>query len=245
MPMKKTTTTNNTYETVTPTIVGESIQTNLPPMDTLASYHYFPSAVYMVEKPAYLAVARKVSDKYLKARKKDQPNVDPVYPLYQTDNMFMEPELTDLSTYILQSAWNILKEQGHNMDQFNTYFSEMWCQEHHKTSNHEEHVHGWGAQIVGFYFLDCPKDSSRIIIHDPRPGRKQINLPEHNINDATYASSMINFQPIAGQLFFANSWLQHSFTRNASKAPIRFIHFTIGVMPMVANIEPPPAATVV
>ena len=241
--MKKT---NNTYETVTPTIVGESIQTNLPPADQLASYHYFPSAVYMIEKPSYLNLVRKVSDKYLKARKKDQPTVDTIYPLYQTDNMFMDQELTDFSSYVLQSAWNILKDQGHSMEQFNTYFIEMWCQEHHKTSNHEEHIHGYGAQLTGFYFLDCPKDSSRIIIHDPRPGRKQINLPETNINDATYASTMINFQPTAGQLFFANAWLPHGFTRNAAKSPMRFIHFTVGVMPAVANNAPPqPTATVV
>jgi uncharacterized protein (TIGR02466 family) len=242
--MKKTT-SKNTYETVTPTIVGESIQTSLPQPDQLASYHYFSSAIYMIEKPQFLASAKKVSEKFLKERKKTQPTVDPMYPLYQTDNMFLDPELADLSTYILQSSWNILKEQGHSMDFLNTYFSEMWCQEHHKYSNHEEHVHPNGAQIVGFYFLDCPKDSSRIVIHDPRPGRKQINLPEQNMSDATYASTMINFQPTPGQLFFANSWLPHSYTRNASKFPIKFIHFTVGVMPAVNTNTPQESPTIV
>jgi len=30
-------------------------------------------------------------------------------------------------------------------------------------------------------------------------------------------------------LMFANSWLAHSFTRNASDKPMRFIHFNLSV----------------
>ena len=40
---------------------------------------------------------------------------------------------------------------------------------------------------------------------------------------------MINFVPKEGQLMFTNSWLPHSFTKNQSKKPIRFIHFNIAV----------------
>jgi hypothetical protein len=236
----------NTYETVTPTIVGDAIQTDLPPKDTLASYHYFPSAVYMIDKPEFLTSAREVSTKFLKELKKTQPQPDQIYPLLQTANLFMDPKISDLANYIVQTGWNILTEQGHNMAGLTTYFLEMWCQELHRLGGQEEHVHGYGSQLVGFYFLDVPKDSSRIVIHDPRPARKQINLPETNMNDATYGSTMINFQPQPGQLFFANSWLPHSFTRHANKAPLRFIHFNLGVMaaPQQAQPAQPPATVV-
>jgi uncharacterized protein (TIGR02466 family) len=184
----------------------------------------------MIEKPEFLASARSVSDRYIKELKKTQPQPNSIYPLYQTANMFLDPGLSGLSSYIAQTGWNILNDQGHNMQGLTTYFLEMWCQELHKLGGQEEHVHGYGSQLVGFYFLDVPKDSSRIVIHDPRAARKQINLTETNMNNATYASTMINFQPQPGQLFFANSWLPHSFTRHANKSPLRFIHFNLGVM---------------
>jgi hypothetical protein len=184
----------------------------------------------MIDKPEFLTAAREVSNQYIKELKKTQPQPNQIYPIYQTNNMFTEKKIEPLASYIAQTTWNILKEQGHNMAGMTTYFLEMWCQELHKMASQDEHVHGYGSQMVGFYFLDCPKDSSRIVIHDPRPARKQINLPETNINDATYASTMINFQPKPGQLFFANSWLPHSFTRHANKNPLRFIHFNLGVM---------------
>jgi hypothetical protein len=219
----------------TPIIVGNDIQPpadvqQTAPQNQLLSYHYFPSAVYMIEKPEFLADAKSVTEKYLKEIKKTNPQPHPIYPIYQTGNLFQEPKMQDLAKFILESGWNLLSEQGHAMNGLTTYFMEMWCQEYHKTGNQEEHVHGFGSQLIGFYFIDCPKDSSRIVIHDPRPSRKQINLGETNVNNATFASTMINFQPKPGQLFFTNSWLPHGFTRHAAKQPMRFIHFNIGVM---------------
>jgi hypothetical protein len=226
--------------TTNPIIVGDDIQvsatTTQSPNEALASYHYFPSAIYMIDKPEFLSVAREVGNKYLKEIKKTQPQPNQIYPIYQTENMFLDSKLENLSKYIVQTGWNILKDQGHNMNGLTTYFLEMWCQELHRIGSQDEHVHGYGSQLIGFYFLDCPKDSSHIVIHDPRPARKQINLPETNMNDATFASTMINFQPKPGQLFFANSWLPHSFTRHANKSPLRFIHFNLGVM---ANQQQP------
>jgi hypothetical protein len=235
--------------TTNPIIVGDDIQTATPTKpanELLASYQYFPTAIYMIDKPEFLTAAREVSNQYIKELKKTQPQPNQIYPIYQTNNMFTEKKIEPLASYIAQTTWNILKEQGHNMAGMTTYFLEMWCQELHKMASQDEHVHGYGSQMVGFYFLDCPKDSSRIVIHDPRAARKQINLPETNVNDATYASTMINFQPKAGQLFFANSWLSHSFTRHANKSPLRFIHFNMGVMVNTQQQQKQqPAATIV
>ena len=69
------------------------------------------------------------------------------------------------------------------------------------------------------------------MIHDPRPAKKFANLPEKNMALATYASTMIGFKPEPGMFFFANSWLPHSFTRNSSDEPSRFIHFNLSLMP--------------
>jgi hypothetical protein len=45
-----------------------------------------------------------------------------------------------------------------------------------------------GIQLVGFYFLDLPENSSRLVIHDPRPGKVQIDLPEYDEKNVTFAS---------------------------------------------------------
>jgi hypothetical protein len=131
--------------------------------------------------------------------------------------------------YVLTTAWNILNEQGYAMERYRTYFSELWCQEHFKRSHMEQHIHGNGAQLVGFYFLDCPENSSRLVIHDPRPSKVITNLPQRNIGDATFGSNEINFVPQPGMLVFTNAWLPHSFSRHGSDEPLRFVHFNINV----------------
>jgi hypothetical protein len=212
-----------------PTIVGNSPEPQNKPENQLEVFSYFPSTIYTIKKPEFLHTVKSISMDALAKRKKEQPKLDPIYPLYQTENLFNDPRIADFANYVGATGWNILQSQGSDMTNKNVFFMEMWCQEHHRHSAMDEHVHGFGAQLVGFYFLDTPADCSRVVINDPRPAKKQINLPEANMNNVTYASNSINFTPEPGLLFFANSWIPHAFSRHASAKPIRFIHFTLGV----------------
>jgi hypothetical protein len=115
------------------------------------------------------------------------------------------------------------------MDNKETYFHSMWGQQHGKYGNMEEHVHNDGVQLVGFYFLECPENGPRMIVHDPRPGKVQIDMPEADNKKITRATSAVVFNPKPGDLFFTNSWLPHSFTRNGSETPAKFIHINISV----------------
>ena len=200
---------------------------------------YFPSAVYSVKSPDYLATSNEVFTEYVEREKTARPQPNEVYPVYQTGNMIADPRMQELMQFIAATGWNILQSQGYAMDTLSVFFMELWGHEHHKYSSMDEHVHGLGAQLVGFYFLDCPEGSSHIAIHDPRPAKKQINLPEAEVGKPTYASAALNFKPEPGLLFFTNAWLPHSFTRNAADAPARFLHFTLGVRPAhTTKIEP-------
>jgi len=212
-----------------PTIVGNSSEPQAKPENQLEVFSYFPSTIYTIKKPEFLHTVKSISMDMLTKRKKEQPKLDPIYPLYQTENLFNDPRIADFANYVGATGWNILQSQGSDMTNKNVFFMEMWCQEHHRHSAMDEHVHGFGAQLVGFYFLDTPADCSKVVINDPRPAKKQINLPEANMANVTYASNSINFTPEPGLLFFANSWIPHSFSRHASAKPIRFIHFTLGV----------------
>jgi hypothetical protein len=212
----------------------------------LTTLAYFPSLVYTIEKPEFLENVKAVANESLKKIRDEKPKLDPIYPVRMTGNLWDDPRMSDFCQYTASTAWNILESQGYNMSLYHTTFSDLWCQEHHKHSAMDQHVHGAGVQIVGFYFLETPKDSARPVIHDPRKGKVMINLPETNMSMATPASNMINFEPKEGLLIFTPAWLEHSFTRHASSKPAKFIHFNIGVIPapQTVCVTTPPAEVI-
>ena len=220
----------------------------------LQQWHYFPSVLYTIDKPEFVNSVANVSNEYLQAARQNQ-QLNEIYPVYMTQGFQNDARVADFVRFIGTTAWDILAGQGYNMTPFHTFLTELWCQEHHKFSGQDEHLHGNGNQISGFYFIEVPDDSPRVAIHEPRPAKQYANLPEANMANATYASLAINFMPKVGQFMFTNSWLPHSFTKNPSNTPFRFIHFNVGVMPappqpqqatpQQANTQLPPAAIVV
>lgn len=207
------------------------------------AYH-FPCPIYLIERPDFLESVTEVSEEALTQQRKER-NLDEIYPAYMTDNYFNDSRINPFVQFVADTAWNILNEQGYAMQGFQTVFTEMWTQEHHKHSAMDQHTHGFGSQIVGFYFLEVPENSSRVVFHDPRMGKSLIDLPETDINQATIASKMINFEPKPGLMIFANSWLAHSFTRHAAENPIKFVHFNLTVQMAVPAVCPAPAAEIV
>jgi len=190
--------------------------------------YHFPTSMYLIERPDFLESVNPVSEENLEKIRKEK-SLDEIHPMVMSNNYFDDGRLNEFCEFVGSTAWNILNEQGFAMQNRVVTFTEMWTQEHHKHSSMEQHIHGHGSQIVGFYFLETPKDCSRLVFHDPRAGKVQIDLPEQDVNVATAASKMINLLPKPGLLVFANSWLAHSFTRHASEQPIKFVHFNLSV----------------
>ena len=193
------------------------------------TFFYFPTAIYTIEKPEFLQVTKKVTNDFIKKRKKEIKKLDEIYPFYMTDDLQSDERMNEFCSYVANTGWNILESQGYNMQPLQTVFNEIWCQEHYKYSSMDQHIHNFGVQIVGFYFIDCPENCSKVVFHDPKIAKTQINLSEKDTSMATYASTMINFQPKPGMLMFTNAWLPHSFTKNGSDKPMRFIHFNLSV----------------
>ena len=192
------------------------------------AYH-FPSPIYIIERPDFLETVNAITEENLNAQRKEI-DLNEIYPVYMTNNYFTDPRMVEFTRFVGTTAWNILNEQGYAMQDKVVSFTEMWSQEHHKHSAMDAHVHGFGSQIVGFYFLETPEDCSHLVFHDPRAAKVQIDLPEQDMNMATPASKMINFAPKPGMMIFANSWLAHSFTRHAVDLPIKFVHFNLTVV---------------
>lgn len=210
--------------------------------DVIEQWHYFATPVYSYKKPEFLEDVKKASNDALRNIRKTS-KMDEIYPVMQVDISSDERVLPFLE-YVVNTAWNLLDSQGYAMQGLSTYFTEIWCQEHHKYSSMEYHHHN-DSQLVAFYFLECPENSPRLSIHDPRPTKNMVNIPEKDVNTLTMASSQLNFVPEVGTLMFTNSWLPHSFSRNASVKPFKMIHMNIAVRPYVGEIEYPDTAEII
>lgn len=197
-----------------------------PKVDAL---FHFSAVIYTIKAPQFLDAASAVVNDAIAEKRKEMKKLDEIYPVIMTGDLIKDNRIHELSKFIANIGWEILDSQGYAMQNLSTYFTEFWCQEHHKHSAMEQHVHGYGSQLVGFYFIDVPKDSSRVLFHDPKAGKVQLNLPEKDMSQATIASNVINFVPEAGTIMLANSWLAHSFSRHPAKKPMRFIHFNMSV----------------
>ena len=208
----------------------------------LESYFYFCSPVYKMSIPEFIEPVAQVAEEH--AVKFRENGIDEIYPVIQTDNLVDDPRISDFGNFIVQTAWNVLSSQGYNMVNFTTHFSEMWMQEHYKHSSMEEHMHK-GVDLVGFYMLEVPENSSKVVFYDPRPGKiMATRLPETDMSEITLASDAINFSLAPGDLIFAPSWLPHAFTRHGSDKPIRFIHFNVFSQPAMAVPQQPPAEVI-
>lgn len=192
---------------------------------------YFPCGVYSFKDEKYISNLLKTSDEVFNLMEDQVNPIQEVYPIRQSANFNTHPDIEDFRTILGHSSWSILDSQGYDMSAFDMVITELWCQEHHKYSGHDTHIHGSQGQICGFYFLECEKDSIRALIHDPRDVKVYASLPQKQIGDITYASSTINIVPEPGMFMFMNTWMPHAFTRNTSDKPVKFIHFNIGVVP--------------
>ena len=205
--------------------------------------HHFPCPIYTIERPDFLETVSAVSEESLAIQRTKQ-DINEIYPVIMSNNDFDDPRMTKFIEFVGATAWNILNEQGYAMQDKAVSFTELWTQEHYKHSAMDQHVHGFGSQIVGFYFLETPENCSRVVFHDPRAAKVQIDLPEQDMSMATPASKMINFEPKPGMMIFSNSWLSHSFTRHAADNPIKFVHFNLTVIPALQSACPAPAEVI-
>ena len=129
---------------------------------SLNSFLYFPSEIFSIDLSDYLNITRKVSKEYLE---KNTEELNDLYPVKMTGAINYDERLQDFCDTILNIGWNVLDQQGYDMRDFRVIFTSMWVQQHHKYSLMEHHVHG-GDQLVGFYFLNAPKDGSKPIFYE-------------------------------------------------------------------------------
>jgi len=198
-------------------------------IDNFSVDYNFPTTVYQINKPEYLSIVSPVLNLYIN-NSLNESNLDPIYPGIQTQVISGEESIEPFVRYISDISWDVLNSQGYDMDLYYTDAMAMWGHYHDHLSGMEQHVHGLGAQLTGFYFVDVPEDSCLLYFYDPRPAKVYANLVERQGKSVTPAHTMVYYKPKAGDLFFAPAWLAHSFTRNKSTAPFKFVHINVHVV---------------
>jgi uncharacterized protein (TIGR02466 family) len=188
----------------------------------------FPTLVYVASALENVELIKTVAEEYF-SENENNNNIE------MSESFFHDDRIFNFSKYILQSAWNILKRQGFLMENYNTVFESMWLQTYTKHAYMPQHTHANNTQLVGFYFLEVPENSSKLIFHDPRIAKTQINLDESDIKNFTNASQSAVLDPKVGQLILAPAWIAHSITANESDTPIKFVHINIQAQRIANN----------
>ena len=191
--------------------------------------HHFITPVFRFHKPEFLNSVKPVFNEYVDRIKKNKNKNDP-HPGVMTELMSADERIETFCRYISDITWDVLNKQGYNMDLFYTDASEIWGQHHPFMSSMDKHTHGQGTYLTGFYFLDTPDNSSKMFIHDPSLLKTHINLPVRHDTELSFAQTSVFYDPKPGDLIFTNSWVEHSFTRNASQMPYNFIHINVKVV---------------
>lgn len=199
------------------------------PQSVFTPSAHFVSMMYTIDKPEFLQDAKDAADDAITLAEQTR-RVDTTYPVVMSGSLSGHPKTAALEQFIAQSGWIVLDNQGYDMTLFNTVVSEFWAQKHMHFSGMEQHVHPYGVLLSGFYFLECPDGGSLVELHDPRPGKVQASLPIKDASIIREANNSVYIKPSPGLLLISNSWLPHSFTRNSSDEPVKFIHFNISVM---------------
>ena len=130
-------------------------------------------------------------------------------------------------------SWEYLDEQGYDMSQYTTIFSEMWVQEFSKKGggHHNAHIH-WNQHVSGFYFLKCSDKTSFPIFHEPRTGARATKLKmKPGITAILPGTEQVHFKPTPGTLVIFPGFLEHEYAVDHGIEPFRFIHWNIQAVP--------------
>lgn len=187
----------------------------------------FASSVGIIQAPQFLSATKRASNEAIE-QVLQKFTVDPIYPVIQTENMVWDPNLREFNEFILQKSQEYLDQQGYDTTKVRLSINDLWCQKHMKTSGHERHTHNNGAVLSAFYIIECPNNSSHLMLYDPRVGKDYgFVLPEKDERVMSEASSIVNYGPSEGELILANAYIPHGFSRNVSDKPFVMLHINV------------------
>ena len=199
--------------------------------------NYFNTPIWSEHRPEFVKSLNKASNKYIiDARKKEKAWIKQHGDFgrsYHSTPLLHDNDFLDFRNYIGQMSWEYLDEQGYDMSQYTTIFSEMWVQEFSKKGggHHNAHIH-WNQHVSGFYFLKCSDKTSFPIFHEPRTGARATKLKmKPGITAILPGTEQVHFKPTPGTLVIFPGFLEHEYAVDHGIEPFRFIHWNIQAVP--------------
>jgi uncharacterized protein (TIGR02466 family) len=202
---------------------------------SLLENYIFSTPIYIIKKEEWVEKINEFSNKYIiEAKEKNLSHLEnkDFGKVHHSTYLTKDLNFKEFINYINKNAFNILNNQGYDLENYTLATTELWVQEFSSLGGgyHSSHVH-WNGHVSGFYFLKCSDKTSYPIFHDPRTGRMMNLLPEKNLSEFSLASSSVHIKVKQGDFIFFNSYLQHEFPITFTKDCFRFIHFNIQAFP--------------
>ena len=199
-------------------------------------HNYFSTVIWSEQKSEFVNSLNKVSNKYIKkAKNKNKDHIKKYGDFgisHHSTPLTLDNDFLDFRNYVGQKSWEYLDQQGYDMSQYQTMFSEMWVQEFAQKGggHHSAHIH-WNQHVSGFYFLKCSDKTSFPIFHEPKTGARATKLKLKDDRDMSSGAELISFKPIPGTLIIFPGYLEHEYAVDYGLEPFRFIHWNIQAIP--------------
>ena len=199
-------------------------------------HNYFSTVIWSEQKSEFVNSLNKASNKYIKkAKNKNKDHIKKYGDFgisHHSTPLTLDNNFLDFRNYVGQKSWEYLDQQGYDMSQYQTMFSEMWVQEFAKKGggHHSAHIH-WNQHVSGFYFLKCSDKTSFPIFHEPKTGARATKLKLKDGRDMSSGAELISFKPIPGTLIIFPGYLEHEYAVDYGLEPFRFIHWNIQAIP--------------
>ena len=204
---------------------------------------YFKCPIWFTKEDKFTDKLNKASDSYIEAAKKNlKKDIDErnkkygdkgdMGHVFHSTTLIGDPNFIKLQEYIGATSYNLLREMGYDISDYDVFTTEMWVQEFAKRGggHHTLHTH-WNGHISGFYFLKASEKTSLPLFEDPRPGNLMNGLPEKDKSQVSYASTQINYKVEPGTMIFFPSYLPHQYVVDMGYEPFRFIHWNCQAIP--------------
>lgn len=198
--------------------------------------NHFSTPIWHEQKPEFVRSLNKASDKYIKeARKRNGEHIKKYGDFgiaHHSTPLLNDNDFLDFRKYVGQKSWDFLDQQGYDMSEYQTMFTELWVQEFSKKGggHHNAHIH-WNQHVSGFYFLKCDELTSMPVFHDPRTGARATKLKTKDRSKIFPATELVHFSPQPGSLVIFPGFLEHEFSVDYGLKPFRFIHWNIQAVP--------------
>lgn len=195
-------------------------------MSELITDYHFPVCIHRVMNTDFIKDMLPLHDEYVEKARASHP-LSSLYPMTMTEPFTPNEKAAPFVDFVKAKAEQAIMIQGYDLDYFDVFVRDVFGQQHQYSSSMEPHFHN--TFLTGFYFLEVPSEEIKAYFQDPKDIKTFNNLKEKDYSIISPATSDVNYNPEPGLLMLTNGWLKHSFSRNPSSSPFKFIHIGIAV----------------